>query len=132
MFRQNALIEGHSIPERDAEEYFRINTAVSFVDEVVGSMKRRFEGQVSAVKGTMLIPFSVISEPDWNTQLKPFLDMYTVHLPSRHTLDAELELWKQKWTWGWSEKWETLQQEHVKATGSSIVTPAELKKLKQE
>ncbi len=99
IYRQNAVVDDTATPEEAAEQYFRVNVTIPFLDQVIESMKERFEeGQASAVKRTMLIPSSVICEPDWKSQLKPFIDMFCDDLPSRHTLDAELEMWKQKWT----------------------------------
>ena len=96
-------------------------------------MKARFEGSQSlVVKGTMLIPACVITKPDWISQIQPCVDMYIVDLPSKRTLNAELDLWEQKWTKDWEERWKKLQQQHIEATGEHlVVTPSELKKLKQ-
>ena len=77
-------------------ENFRINVTIPLLDQVV-SMKTRFEGgQSLVVKGTMFIPACVITEPDWKSQIQPCVDMYIDDLPSKHTLDAELDLWTQK------------------------------------
>ena len=55
-FRQNAVGDEQSNEEQAVEDYLRINVTIPLVDEVLESMKARFEGgQASAVKGTMLI-----------------------------------------------------------------------------
>ena len=59
--------------------------------------------------------------------------MYSDDLPSKRTLDAELDLWAQKWTREWEERWKKIQLQHFQATGEHlVVTPGELKKLKQK
>ena len=89
--------------EEAAEEYFRINVTIPFLDQVVASMKARFEdGQSLVVEGTMLIPACVITEPDWKSQIQRCVDMYMDDLPSKRTLDAELDLWA-KWTKEWED-----------------------------
>lgn len=133
-FRQNAIVAEQRNPEQVVEDYFRINVTIPFLDEVVGNMKTRFEdGQASVVKGAMLIPACVLTEPDWKSQIDPCVQMYIDDLPSRHTLNAELDLWEQKWSDIWQERWKILQQEHVQATGEQlVVTHSELKTLKQK
>ena len=133
-FRQNAVGTSNLSQEESAEEYFRINVTIPFLDQVVASMKARFEGgQSLVVKGTMLIPSCVITNPDWRSQIQPCVDMYIDDLPSKRTLNAELDLWEQKWTKDWEERWKKLQQQHIQATGEQLVaTPSKLKKLKQK
>lgn len=81
-FRLNAVGTASSSQEEAAEEYFRINTTIPFLDQVVSSMKARFEdGQALVVKGTLLIPACVITEPDWKSQIQPCVDMYSDDLP---------------------------------------------------
>ena len=84
------------------------------------------------IKGTMLIPACVITEPDWKSQIQPCVAMYIDDLPSKRTLDAELDLWAQIWKKEWEERWKQLQQQHTKATGEHLVASNELKKLKQK
>ena len=117
--------------EERVEEYFRINVTVPLLDEVVTSMKARFEGcQSSVVKGTMLIPACAITEPDWKSQIQLCVEMYSDDLP---TLIAELDLWEQKWTKEWEARWKELQQQHTKITGEClVVTLSEMKKLKRK
>ena len=94
----------------------------------------RFENcQLSAVKGTMLLPSAIIINPtSWLNAVKPFLDKYADELPSRHTLDSELVLWSQLWFDKWDKHWKALKQQHLEATGSEhfSVTPPEEKILK--
>ena len=69
--------------EESAEEYFRINVTIPFLDQVVASIKARFEGgQSLVVKGTMLIPSCVITNPDWRSQIQPCVDMYIDEMQS--------------------------------------------------
>lgn len=76
-FRQNAVITEHSSGGEGIEEYFRINVAVSFLDDVLQSMKSRFEdGQTVIAKGFQLVPSCAISEPNLKSTLQPFLDRY--------------------------------------------------------
>ena len=133
-FRLNAVGTANLSQEEAAEEYFRINITIPFLDQVISSMKARFEdGQSLVVKGTMLIPACVITEPDWKSQIQPCVDMYSDDLPSKCTLDAELDLWAQKWTREWEERWKKIQLQHFQATGEHLVViPGESKKLKQK
>lgn len=56
-------------------------------------MKTRFEGgQASVVKGTMIIPACVLTEPDCKSLIKPCVYMFIDDLPSKHTSDAKLVL----------------------------------------
>ncbi len=89
--------------------------------------RERFEdGQLDTMKGVMLLPSAVITEPD----TKPFLELYSDEVPSKHTLDAELVLWTQRWTEEWSEQWKKLKEQHVQATGSELkLTTIELNRL---
>ena len=85
------------------------------------------------LKVLCLYPAYVLTEPDWKSQIKPCVDMYIDDLPSKHTLDAELDLWAQKWTHVWHERWEILQRQHFQRVEEClIVTSSELKKLKQK
>ena len=86
----------------------------------------RFENcQLSAVKGTMLLPSAIIINPtSWLQAVKQFLDKYTDELPSQHTLDSELVLWSQLWFDKWDKHWKALKQQHFS------VTPPEEKILK--
>ena len=64
-FRQNAVGSHNLTQEEAAEEYFRINVTIPFVDQVITSMKSRFDGgQSLVIKGTMLIPACAFTEPD--------------------------------------------------------------------
>ena len=53
--------------EEAVEEYFKISVTIPFLDQVIASMKARFEGQSVVVKGTMLIPARFITVPDWRS-----------------------------------------------------------------
>ena len=113
----------HDLTEEErVEEYFRINVTVPLLDEVVTSMKARFEGGQSS--GTMLIPACAITERDWKSHC---VAMYSDDLPSKHTLSAELDLWEQKWTKEWEARWKELQQQHTKGE-CLVVNPSELKR----
>ena len=79
----------------------------------------------------MLLPSSIITEVNWQSTMKPFLDLYSDDLPSRHTLDAELVLWSQHWKDQWGNHLTKLQEQHILATGSELrVSQPELRKLK--
>ena len=87
--RQNAVGTSNLSQEVAAKAYFRINVTIPFLCQVAASMKARFEdGQSLVVKGTMLIPAFVITEPDWKSQIQPCVEMYIDVLPSRCTLDG--------------------------------------------
>ena len=59
--------------------------------------------------------------------------MYIDDLPSKHTLDTELDLWARKWIQVWQERLQKLQEQHIQATGERLtVTPSEMKKLQQK
>ena len=64
--------------------------------------------------------------------MQPFLDMYADDLPSRHTENAERDMWVWKWTHCWSQKWKTIQEQYNNATEEQMkVTGSEELKLKQ-
>ena len=132
-FRQNAEITVGSNDKEATAVHFRINVTAPFLDEVLQNMKFRFDkGQAVVVVGFKLIPSCAISEPNLISTLQPFLHMYADDLPSRHTLNAEIDMWVQKWTNRWSQKWKTMQEQHKKATGEQMkVTASEELKLKQ-
>ena len=96
-------------------------------------MKSQFEeGQTVEVVGFKLIPCCATSEPNLISPMQPFLDMYADDLPSRHTVNTEIDMWVQKWTHCQSQKWKIIQEQHNKATGEQVkVTASEELKLKQ-
>ena len=69
----------------------------------------------------MLIPSFVLTLPEWKSHIQPCIELYGDDLPSRRTLEAELDLWEQKWTLEWEKKWERLQVQHNEATGEQLV-----------
>lgn len=55
--RQNALLLNSGLSDDQLiEEYFRINVTIPFLDDVLGCLQIRFDGQKTVMKGTMLIP----------------------------------------------------------------------------
>ena len=55
--RQNVVITEHSSSRDGIEEYFRINVAVPFLNDVLQSMKSRFkDSQTVIAKGFQLVP----------------------------------------------------------------------------
>ena len=83
------------------------------------------------MKGSLLIPSTVITTPNWIQDIKCFIDKYDDELPSRLTLDAELIQWTQLWNGQWEEKLKILKEQHTQATGTELkVSPSELTRLK--
>lgn len=95
-------------------------------------MTNRFDSsQNDAMKGVLLLPPSVITDSNWQSTIKSFVDLYLDDLPSRHTLHAELVLWSRHWEDYWEDHLTKLKQQHLLATGDELrVSPPELKKLK--
>ena len=64
------------------EDHFRINVTIPFIEEVIGCLQDRFsEDQQSIMKGVMLLPSSVITEPNWVSVIQPFLQFYNDDIP---------------------------------------------------
>ena len=104
-FRQNAEITVHSNDKKATAVHFRINIPAPFLDEILQNMKFMFDkSQAVVVVGFKLIPSGAISEPNLIITLQPFLHMYADDLPARHTLNAKIDMWVQKWTNRWSQK----------------------------
>ena len=101
------------------------------MDDVLGSLQNRFEGQENVIKGILLLPSSaIISESDWDSAVDRFLKGYIDEIPS-HILEAEKLLWKQLWQEKWEEKLNILKQQHIALTGEEMnLSATELAKLK--
>ena len=72
----------------------------------------------------MLLPSSVIAEPNWIAMIQPF---YNEDIPFSYLIAAELELWQTKWDDRWSNHWKIL---YLKLGKSMSFSAAELKVLK--
>lgn len=131
--RENALLPQTGLPEKElVEGYFRINVAIPLLDEIIGSLQHRFaEGHEALLKGVLLLPAYVVSKQDWESHVHTFVQLYCDEIPSRQTIDAELNIWKQLWEERWQKKWMDLKDQHFKTTGvETTLTDAELTKLK--
>ena len=117
-FQQNAVGSEHSVSlEQATEDYFRVSITIPLLDDVLVNMRTRFDnGQDTVAKGTMLIPAYLLKEPTWKTLVQPFVSFYVDDLPSKHTVDAEFEMWNQKWNQCWDERLKTLKEQHLQAT----------------
>ena len=83
------------------------------------------------LKGTRLLPGYIVSQSDWKCTIQPFIQFYSDKLPSNHTVDAELSMWKQVWEERWKKEWKSLKDQHFQATGTEMrLTDAEITKLK--
>lgn len=131
--RANALVSDATLSEEEkVESYYRVNVTIPLLDEIVGSLKSRFDtGQEVVLKGTRLLPSYVVSQSDWESTIQPFIQFYSDELPSIHTINAELSMWKQLWEERWKEEWKNLTEQHFQATGTQMrLSDAELTKLK--
>ena len=56
--RANALVSDGGLSEEEkVESYYRVNVTIPLLDEIVGSVKNRFDaGQEVVLKGTRLLP----------------------------------------------------------------------------
>ena len=96
-FGQNTVIAVGSNDKEATAVHFRITVSAPFLDEVLQNMKVQFEeDQAVAVVGFKLIPSRAISKPNLISTMQPFLDMYADDLPSRHTVNANIDMWVQK------------------------------------
>ena len=116
--QQNALqLSSKLLDDQLIEQYFRINVTIALLD-VLGSLQSRFEeGQTPVVKGTMLLPSSTISEPDWDNG---FVQLYFDEIPSNHTFEAEKVLWKQLLQEKWEQTCKALNEQYITATGAEM------------
>ena len=114
------------------EEYYRINITVPFLDEVIMALQSRFsEGQEAVFQGLLLIPAYTVTHPNWEHTVQQFIQFYSDEIPSNHTIDAQLGLWKLLWKEQWERKLVSLQKQHLDATGREMsLTDSELKRLK--
>ena len=100
------------------EEYYRINLAIPFLDETLGTLRARFDcGQEVVMKGMLLLPVSVISIGNWKTSIQPFIEFYSDELPCSRTITSELCIWELSWKERWELKWKELKEQHLVATG---------------
>ena len=104
-----------------------INLCINFL-----SILRRFAGgQDIVMKGMMLVPATLISDPNSLTLVKQFIEHYEEDLPSPSTVDAELVLWHQLWTRKWEDHWKCLLEQQS-GTGTTLsATERDLQKLKE-
>ena len=83
------------------------------------------------VKGTRLLPEYVVFPSDWKCTIQPFIQFYSDELPSNHTVDAELSMWKQVWEERWKKESKNLKDQHFQATGTEMrLNDTEITKLK--
>jgi len=83
------------------------------------------------MKGTVLLPSYVITEPNWKNVLQPFLKFYSDELPCYHSVDSEFILWNKMWHEQWESHWKSMQEQNLHTIGVGIrLTDTEVKKLK--
>ena len=82
------------------------------------------------MRGTALVPSAIISDPNYLTNLKPFIDQYSDNLPSPSSVDAEILLWYELWQKKWDEHWKKLVEQQPTIGTSFSVTQQEMRKLK--
>jgi len=132
--RSNALLT--TATDTSAEEiiknYFRVNVTIPVLDDIITSLQDRFcNGQDIIMKGTVLLPSYVITEPNWKNVLQPFLKFYSDELPCYHSVDSEFILWNKMWHEQWESHWKSIQEQHLHTVGVCIkLTDTEVKKLK--
>ena len=134
VYRQNVLSPSTSdlSVEEQVSQHYRINLTIPLLDDVIGCLLDRFsDGQEPVLKGTMLLPSSVITVATWKSVIQPFVELYSDEIPLPHAIVAELQLWELMWTEKWASKWKLIKEEHMKAAGRVLcLTEAEINKLK--
>ena len=72
--RANALVSDGGLSEEEkVESYYRVNVTIPLLDEIVGSLKNRFDVEQEVVlKGTRLLPAYVVSHSDWEVYYTAF------------------------------------------------------------
>ena len=132
--RQNAVAtSGEQLTyNQQVEKHYCINVTIPVLDDfIVGLCNRFCEGQEDIMKGSLLIPSNVITKPNWDSLIQPFLELYSDEVPSNYTVSNELLVWKQLWMDKWSSYMKRLQEQNVKIAGKEInYSDAEVKRLK--
>lgn len=133
--RQNAVATSSGellTHNQQVEKHYCINVTIPVLDDVIVGLCDRFcEGQEDVMKGSLLIPSNIITKPNWESLIQPFLELYLDEVPSNHTLSSELLVWKQLWMDKWSSHMKLLQEQNVKIAGKEInYSDAEVKRLK--
>jgi hypothetical protein len=85
-----------NIPSNSAVEYFRRSLYIPFLDNIIQELTDRFLGHSSTVFYlNALIPASIKSYSF--VDVRRALDMYSKYIQSEKHVQAEYDLWKQKW-----------------------------------
>ena len=81
-------------------DYYKVSLAIPLLEIVQAELKRRFEGdQAIPFSGLYVIPYVMISNPNWKDHFKKFLNFYKDDFEdiSLSSVDGELALWEQYW-----------------------------------
>ena len=89
-------------PAQDCSDYYRRNLTIPLLDHLITELNTRFDAVSSQhiIEFMRLLPStntSSATESDENS-LQHILQLYEDDLPSPATFNAELDLWKQKWS----------------------------------
>lgn len=83
------MIAKDSTGKEDAEVYLHIILLHSLMK--FSKTRNLEEGQPLTANTFKLIASCAISEPNLKSTLQPFANVYANHLPSKHTVNAELD-----------------------------------------
>ena len=83
-------------PSRSAEDHFRMNMTIPFLDHFSQELQSRFyDGQQEVIQGWSVIPQVAVTLANWREPFKEFCERYEVLFPNVAAMDAELCLWGQ-------------------------------------
>ena len=89
-----------NMPAGTPEEYFKRTTAIPFIGEFLGQLKRRFsEAQKKAVEAMAVVPAVLHQgrEAESEVSIERMLEAYGADLPCPLVFEEEFAIWKHKW-----------------------------------
>ena len=91
-----------NVPSQDCSDYYRLNITIPLLDHLITELNARFDAVSSQhiIEFMCLLPStntSSATEPH-ESNLQHILQLYKDDLLSPTTFNAELDLWKQKWS----------------------------------
>ena len=88
-----------NVPADSPQEYYRRTISIPFLDHLCSQIEERFSPtQQKAYMGLSLVPDTIKSDGQWRQRVKDMAVIYETDLPSSLSLEAELDLWENKWT----------------------------------
>ena len=83
-----------NIPANSPSEYFRRSVSVPFLDHLIGHINSRFSlWNLDVMDALYGMPCHVVSNVDWQTGFRRFLQKYEEDLPEPRYLSTELDMW---------------------------------------